>query len=211
MNKLPTVLGLVALILLSGCLGLTSYESPTPVVQDSSLDDTSYELSNESDIVLNRSVGGATNIKVISKLNRYEKVNNENTSIPLPNSQYVALSTPSVSPLGVELNPIVLDPTGTTFERVQGQVGGSIQLGEKVDTINTTHSDGGNITVDKYEGTISVQDVSAQFDATILTAVLERDRAVVVTLAAYPQSSDDNQQNKALELIENTRVSQSSQ
>jgi hypothetical protein len=60
--------------------------------------------------------------------------------------------------------------------------------------------------VDKHEGAISIKDVSAEFDATILSAVLEKDDAVIVTLSAYPDSSEDNQESKALEMIKNTRV-----
>lgn len=207
MNKVPAVVGFIILLSLSGCLGLTSYESPSPVVNDETLQNTSYELSQEKNVSINQSVGNVTDIKVVSKMNRYEMTNEENTSIPLPNSQYVVLSTPSVSPVGAtELNPIVLDPTDSTFDRVQGQVGGSIKLQEKVDVINITHSDGSNVTVDKHEGAISIKDVSAEFDATILSAVLERENAVIVTLSAYPDSSEDDQESKALEMIKNTRT-----
>lgn len=209
MNRILPILTVGILVLLAGCVGITTYESPEPVVDDETLSETGYELEEKDEIVLNRSVLNTTDVEVISKINRYGLDNSEeNTTFPLPPSQYMALSTPSVSPGGVELNPIVVDPTDSTFDRVQNRIGEELEIGEKVDEINTTHSDGTNITVEKYEGEILVDDVSASFDAVILASVMEKDDGVLITVSAYPEDSEANQEEKAIQLMENTTVDQ---
>lgn len=202
MRKSLSIFALVLLVGLSGCVGLTTYESPEPTVNESTLQETGYELTYEENIVLNKSVE-VQNFKMISKMKAYERQNPNNQSIDFPPSQYMVISTPSVAPLDFQLNPIIIDPTDSTFDRVKERSDAPITLGDKVGEINETHSTAGNITIEKYDGTIEIEEVGAQFDAIILSSVIETDDAVLVVLSSYPTEADQ-QEEEAINMIKNT-------
>lgn len=204
MRRHIAFLALIMVLLTTGCLGLTSYEAPEPTVNDDTMENTSYELTSQEEIVINQSVR-VTNIEVTSNLNSYERENPNNQTIDFPTSRYIAVSTPSVSPGGVELNPIILDPTDSTFDRVEDRTNSSIQLGEKVGEFNGTHTSGKNVTIERYDGSIEIEGVGAQFNATTLSAVVETEDSVIVMLGAYPTEAGE-QEEELVEMMMNTKA-----
>ena len=202
MRKHIAFLALIMVLVTTGCLGLTSYEAPAPTVDNQTLENTSYELTDQEEIVINKSLR-LTNVEVTSNLNSYERDNQNNQSIDFPTSRYIAISTPSVSPGGVELNPIILDPTDSTFDRVEDRANSSIRLGEKTGEFNETYMKGQNVTIERYDGSIEIQDIGAQFNATTLSAVVETDDSVIVMLGAYPTEAGE-QEDDLVEMMMNT-------
>jgi uncharacterized protein YceK len=204
MRKLLALICVIIIIGMSGCLGVVSNEAPEPHVDQNTLESTQYNFVDSDELIYNQSLI-ITKIQAKSHLRTYEKINNNtNTTIPLPNSRYTVLSSPSISPFGTELNPIVSDPTDRTFKKVERKIEDSITLNEQIDTINDTHSTGVNITIEKYKGKIEVNNVSAQFDAIILSSVINKDDSVLVTIAAYPVATAEEQQKDIINLIKNT-------
>lgn len=204
MRKHIAFLALIMVLLTTGCIGLTSYEAPEPTVDEDTLGNTSYELTDQEEIVINQSVRVA-DIEVTSNLNSYERENPNNQSIDFPTSRYIAISTPSVSPGGVELNPIILDPTDSTFDRVEDRANSSIKLGDKVGEFNETHTSGRNVTIERYDGSIEIEGVGAQFNATTLSAVVETDNSVIVMLGAYPTEAGE-QEDELVKMMMNTET-----
>lgn len=209
MRKYIAVLALFAVVLSTGCLGLTTYEAPEPTVDNATSANTSYELTEQEELVINESIR-VTNIEVTSHLNSYERQNPTNQSIPFPTSRYIAISTPSVSVGGVELNPIILDPTDSTFDRVEERADESIKLGDQVGELNRTYVNGQNMTIKEYDGSIEIEEVGAQFDATILSSVVETDDSVLVMLGAYPSKAGDQKEDLVEMMINTTTVNESS-
>lgn len=209
MKKQLVFLALFSMILSTGCVGLTTYEAPEPTVDNSSLTNTSYELVDQEELVINQSIRIA-NVEVISNLNEYERQNPSNQPIPFPSSKYVSISTPSVSIGGVELNPIVVDPTDSTFDRVEKRANPSIELSDQVGEINKTYLSGKNMTIKEYDGSIKVEEVGAQFNATILSSVVETDDSVLVMLGAYPTEAGDQKDDLINMMVNTATVDKSS-
>jgi hypothetical protein len=203
MRKILAFTCIILLVGLSGCLGAVSSEAPEPNVDQDNLDSTGYEFVDSEEIVYNQSLLVA-DAEAKSHLYTYKKANPTNTTIPLPESRYVVLSSPSVSPFGTELNPIVSDPTDRTFEKIEDKIYDSIEFNNKKDTINETHISGENITIEKYGGKIKINNISAQFDATVLSTVIDKEDSVLVAVGAYPVASEKEQQSDIITLMKNT-------
>lgn len=188
-QKIISIFLVGLLLATSGCLGLTTHEAPYATVSDDVLQDTSYSLTNQTSQSYNQSIevkGVSQNFQITNRETEYQKPNMADGG-QIPPSTYGILSTPSVSVFGTELNPIVVDPTERAKQRVSNQSFGSVEIGEKVEDINTTHEPTGrNITIESYKGRIIVEEVSALYNARIYTTVIETNNSVVVGFAAYP-------------------------
>lgn len=200
----------------AGCLGIASSEAPVATVEEGVVQNTSYEEANQTSQSYNQTVGIAgveQEFEIENKVTVYEK-NNTADGGPIPSSVYGVLSTPSVSIAGSEINPIVSDPTERAKDDARNQSFGSVEIGEKTDTINTTHKPTEqNITIEEYDGRIIVDEVSAFYSAKVYTTVVETDNSVMVVSAAYPVAAKGVEDNRVgntteeeviVEMIRNT-------
>lgn len=215
-QKYLSVLLVGLLFASAGCLGIASSEAPIATVDDGVIQNTSYQEANQTSQTYNQTVGIAgveQEFEIENKVTTYEKENTADGG-SIPSSVYGVLSTPSVSIAGSEINPIVSDPTERAKDDARNQSFGSVEIGEKTDTINTTYKPTGqNITIEEYDGKIVVDEVSAFYSAKVYTTVVETDNSVMVLSAAYPVAAERIEENRVgntteeeviVEMIRNT-------
>lgn len=215
-QKYASVLLVGLLFASAGCLGVASSEAPIATVEENVVQNTSYQEINQTSQSYNQTVGLAgieQEFEIENKITTYEKENTADGG-SIPSSVYGVLSTPSVSIAGSQINPIVSDPTERAKDDARNQSFGSVEIGEKTDTINTTHEPTGqNITIEEYDGKIVVDEVSAFYSAKVYTTVVETNKSVMVLSAAYPVAAERVEENRVgntteeeaiIEMIRNT-------
>lgn len=205
-KKILGIACLVCLMSLAGCLGTSTYDAPVADVGNETLQDTNYTQSSVENITSERSLY-IRNFEVNSYMTNFRSPNN-NTAFQVPDSRYSAISTPSVKVFGQQLNPIVADPTDRIFDRVEKRASDSIELKEKQNEFTINHTTAGEVSVEEYNGVIKIKEVSARYDAKILSSLIRTEDAVIVTLASYPVAGENNQRERAISLMKNTTTSQ---
>lgn len=213
MNK-KIVLALIIIILLSGCTtnnGLTAYDAPEAQVDKSTLNNTSYQYERTEKIPYNKTINTSlTDLKVSinSYLTLYERQNEGNL---VPKSTYGVLSTPSLSPSGVELNPIIVDTTDNIENYVSNNSENySLKIQDKINETNVTTDRYNNTTIETYNSSIKIEEADASVDSRLVTSVIKTNKSVLVGFALYPTASNDGskQQEYAINMIKNTYINE---
>lgn len=211
MNK-KILTALFIIVILSGCTtdsGLTAYDAPEAQVDNTTLNNTSYQYDRTEKISYNKTINtSVTDLKVSinSYLTLYER---QNEGDLVPRSTYGVLSTPSVSPSGVELNPIIVDTTDNIENYVSNNSEDySLKVQDKINTTNITTERYKNISVETYNSSIIIEKADASVNSRLVTSVINTNKSVLVGFALYPTASNDNikQQKFAVDMIQNTYI-----
>lgn len=218
------LIALALVIILSGCVSdsgnITEYSAPEAQVDDKVLNGTNYSnqtLLNYTGYKYNTtrevSYNKTLNVSVTEvdvEVNSYFTVyNRENNGTLVPKSTYGILSTPSISPSDIELNPAVVDPADTVVEEINGNLDGiSLKLQDKINTSNITTERYGNTTVETYNSSIVIDDADAKVNSRIMSSVIETNESVLITFTMYPTGAQDesNQRDYAINMIKNTYI-----
>lgn len=209
-NKKLIIIATVLMIVLSGCVGnITQYEASKASVSNETLNTTGFELVDTQDVYYNDTINVSeqqVNISVLSYATIYEK---ENEGDLVPRSAYASLSTPSVSPGGIELNPTVTNPTDEIIKEINKRNEDfRFNIDKKVGEINLTHDYNNNTTVEKYEAKIDVKEADATVDAYIYSGVVSSSDSVIVMAGMIPTAVDDqeSEEQKILEMMKSTKT-----
>lgn len=218
------LIGIILIIILSGCVSdtgsVTEYNAPEAQVDNKVLNSTDYNnktLLNYTDYKYNTtrevSYNKSLNVSVTEvdvEVNSYFTIyNRQNNGTLVPKSTYGVLSTPSISPSDVELNPAAVDPADTVVDEINGNLSDiSLKLQDKINETNVTTERYGNTTVKTYNSSIVIHDADARVNSRIMSSVIETDKSVLITFTMYPTGSQDesNQRDYAINMIKNTYI-----
>jgi hypothetical protein len=224
--KTKILIPLILVIILSGCVSntgdVTEYSAPEAQVDDKVLNGTDYnnktvlnytgyKYNTTREISYNKTLNVSVtelNVEVNSYFTVYDRQNNGTL---VPKSTYGVLSTPSVSPSGVELNPAVVEPADTVVEELNGNLSGiSLKLQDKINETNITTERYGNTTVETYNSSIVIEDADIRVNSKIMSSVIETNESVLITFTMYPTGAQDesNQRDYAINMIENTYITE---
>lgn len=198
-----TIVAFLILISLSGCTALTEYESPPVTVQEDTLTNSSYEQTDQEQIIRSQQIPVDQvdqEISIISWNTNYEKrgdlgIIGQNKTI----SKFSVLSTPSVRISDQEFNPLVHRDDEYILDRVE-QEQNNITIHNKTDEIILK-----NVTVNKYNAELTVGSVS--IDSTVLVSRLRLNNSYVIASGAYPKEME-NSEEEMLDLITNLEEQQ---
>lgn len=197
-----TVLGgaVAGLAATSGCLGFVTgsqslaFEADPAGVRDETLSETGYEEAETSSPSMSRefTVAGQTReVEVTNHLALYEKA----ADLGPLGSQKVALfalfTTPKVEIADRTLNPVDDLSTKQLLERFQSRYEG-LSIGDSVGS-ETVQTLGTDVTVEKYEGSTTVQ--GQQVDIRLHVARFEHGDDFVVGVGSYPKRLDGEAEN----------------
>ncbi|WP_254807549.1 DUF6517 family protein [Natronosalvus amylolyticus] len=197
--------GVVGLAGLSGCLGLAGldeHESKPAGVDRSVLDDTGYDQTGVEPLSIQEEFDAVLFSESVSVTNHMTEHDKE-VEIPGVGSQraatFVVLTTPQVSVLGRELNPV-----------------GEMSTRELVDLVADNYDDIGDprpvgeeeVTVFGETTTMSRYSTQADFDGTELdvlmhvTTAVETEDDLLFTVGVYPEDLEDVESDNIVALAE---------
>lgn len=215
MQKTLPLIGLIAVLLLAGCMGVgldkTEYSAPPAVVSNDTAEDTGYTLQSTEQFEFNETVemnNEEYRITANNWISMYEK--SEGVELPGSNqttqvmSIFGVISTPSLEFVGQEMNPLVRTPTDEVITRVTEE-NERITVKDKVGEETVKHAETGqNITVEKYDSEFNIGESNQTVDGYILISVFSHEDAVIVTVGVYPDQYDQEEAIK--EMIQNVEV-----
>ena len=195
-RRVTITVGLVAMLLLAGCAATQeefSFESTPATVSDDALSEAGYESTGGPEpLVVNRTVDAGGQERDVTATNY---ATTYTRSVQLAGQERVlagaaVFTTPSISFVGQEFNPIA-DQTNRQLvnrarSRVQGQLDGTrIQDVSFVENRSATIL-GEDATVSVFSGTTTVQGVEVELR--IQVARVKHDGDFVLVAGAYPQA-----------------------
>lgn len=211
MNRKITILAVVALVALSGCMGAsTTYNAPPPEIDAEVTEEYNYEHQDTEEININNTIDVESvdeDIEITSWISMYNKdfsTEGVQTDMDVDGpALYAILSTPSVELVGQELNPLVMEPTEEVLDYAAENADDDFEVHEKVDEINaTSEATGEDITVEKFDATFYMSEYDMELDGYIMTTVIPTDDAVLVTIGGYPEMMDEEE--AIVNLMQNT-------
>lgn len=204
------ILVVAIIVLMSGCLGITTYEADEPNLSDETLNETNYALADIDEIVIDTTVSAfdvEQDVEMINHLHHYRSHNNASIGgMNVAPASVGIITTPSIGIGDIEANPIVLDPTDRAFNMVFEDNVNEITMDDKIDEINTTHTyTNQNMTIDVYDGEIHVEELGASFDAKVYVSIVEGSDNIFVQIGAHPEVLSEEQDN-IVKIMESSNV-----
>jgi len=199
MTRTVSLLALVALVVMSGCVGFItgdsafSASSEPAIVPDSDLPETGYEAGETQSQRLNRTVevaGQERQVNLTLWTSMYTKTPENATSVEgaARNSSSVALvSLPGIEIAGQSLNPLDIVSTDVLFE-LADRGAGSVER-EKIGTAEYTMLES-NTTADVYR--VQKEGGDGNNTAIIEMASVQHEGDLIVALATYPEGAGEN-------------------
>lgn len=198
-------LGTGGVLGLSGCLGVAGLDEhvATPVgVSQDARDDTGYELTNIEPLTISERVGAAgyaEEIVVENYLAEHEKAVDMGPLGQQRGAVFVVLSTPQISILGQQVNPIEDKSTDELVALVA----------ENYDGIHNVHHEGDDeVTILDQQVTESTFTADANFDGQNVevnlhvTEAVETASDLVVAIGVYPQRLERSERGHVQTLME---------
>lgn len=197
--------GAVGLASLSGCLGvlgLDEHESSPCGVDRSVLDETGYQQKGVKPVGVDENVDMllySETVTVTNYLTEYEKAVSLSVLGEVRAAVFNILTTPQVSVIGQELNPIEDMSTEEIMDLVKSNYDG---FGD------VTHEADETVTVLEQETTMSRFTAEAQFDGQDLdvfihvTAAVQTDEDHLVAIGVYPEQTRDREEPNVAALVE---------
>lgn len=194
----------------AGCLGVITGEEPAEFeadpagVSDSALEETGYESAGVEEVVVERTfeaAGQSRDVVVTNYQAKYEKTIDMGPLGEQRGAVFTALTSPKVSVLGKEFNPIAEMSTKEIAEMVQEQYDGMEDV---------RHQEDSEVTIRGESTTRSEFTASATFSGETVDVLLHVTEAAelgedyVVAVGAYPEAGPDEEQN-VLTLMEAIR------
>jgi len=195
-RRVPVAVGLALLILSSGCAATQEefrFESSPASVSDAALSEAGYETVREAEsLTVNRTVdagGEERDVTVVNYASAYARqvlVAGQNRTL----AGAAVLTTPSISVVGQEFNPVADQSNEALVDRARGRVEGQIDGGgiENVRLVENRTATvlGEETTVGVFTGTTTVQ--GAEVELRILVTKVQHEGDFVVVAGAYPRT-----------------------
>ncbi|PCR89865.1 DUF6517 family protein [Natrinema ejinorense] len=191
---------------LSGCLGLLGmdeHESSPAGVEEGTREETGYEQVAIEDLPVDRDVGVGPVSETVSVVNHMTTHEKAVEIAPLEQRQRAAVfnvvTSPQVSVLGQELNPLEEMSTGELVELVRNNYDG---------IENISRDEDAEITVLEQSTTRTRFTADAEFDGHSMdvdvhvTEAVDADDDLLVTIGVYPQQLRPQEEADILSLIE---------
>lgn len=206
MRKLP-IIAVAILLVTAGCMGVgldgASYSAPPGEVTDGVAAENEYNVTAVNQFDFNRTVNISEDrdyrIHASNWVTTYQKVSQFNTTVNEQTvstdsvSMFAVVSTPSVEVAGQELNPLTQAPMGDIMSRATDQ-NENIEVHEKIGETTVVHEETGqNVTVEKYNATITIPEADMEVDAYVHSAVVTTSDAVLVTVGVHPIQLDEEE------------------
>lgn len=208
-TRVSVLSAVIAVLLLSGCVGFLTGDSPAEFSSDSvgvnneALNETNYSLSNEQNMTTNRSVTVAGEERQVIITNHLKSYQKQNTVTP-STSAFTAFSTPDAKIIGESVNPLAQLTNDELLETVLDKSGThQVTDVENVSAYNLTVQ-GDETVVDVYEGTTTIE--GQNVDVYIHLTNVQMDNNVVVAVGVYPQQTDDMSRSDIKTLIQGLEV-----
>lgn len=194
----------------AGCLDVITGDEPVEFeaspsrVAQSALDETGYELAGVDDVVIERefeAAGETRDVVVTNVQAEYEKAIDMGPLGQQEGAVFTSLTTPQVSVLGREFNPVADMTTEELAEMVQDQYDEIRNLDHHEDTEVTIHGETTTQSKFRAEATLAGDAVSLYLH--ISEAVAMGDD-LVVTVGGYPELTPDEEENilRLMEAVE---------
>lgn len=208
MTKKLTLIATVLLILLAGCTGLTTYESPPAETNDTLSNEYNYEITEQEEISFEEQINiinYTQDIRISGWSTIYEKdisdelnVDNTETQSPI---QFGIINTPSIKISEEELNPLSFQSLDNTINIISRETKG-IEIHDKSDEFNMTHKPSTkNYTVSEYDATFTVEEIDAQFNGYVYVTRVNLDDSIAIVFGGHPNTYDEKE--NIIELMEN--------
>lgn len=202
-RELLAGLGGVALAGMAGCLdavGMAEHEATPAGVDASTRSNTGYEQTSVEPLAVTEDVVLSEQVTVINYLTEHEKAVDMGPLGSQRGAVFIVLTTPHVSILGREFNPIEEMSTQELVDMVE----------DNYDDIgNITHDADGEVTILDQETTQSRFEADAQFDGRDAPVYLHITESVstetdhLVTISVYPRDLRATEEENVFELMEN--------
>ena len=202
-RELLAGLGGVALAGVAGCLdavGMAEHEATPAGVDASTRSNTGYEQTSVEPLAVTEDVVLSEQVTVINYLTEHEKAVDMGPLGSQRGAVFIVLTTPHVSILGREFNPIEEMSTQELVDMVE----------DNYDDIgNITHDADGEVTILDQETTQSRFEADAQFDGRDVPVYLHITESVstetdhLVTISVYPRDLRTTEEENVFELMEN--------
>ncbi len=194
-RRVAVTVGVALVLLLSGCAATQEefrFESTPGTVTDDALSEAGYESTEEAEsLTVNRTVnagGSERDVTVVNYASAYAReVEVAGQSRTLAGA--AVFTTPSISFVGQEFNPVADQSNKQLVDRAQSRVGGQIDGGiEDVTFVEnrTTTILGAETTVGVFAGTTTVQ--GTEVELRILVTKVQHEGDFVIVAGAYPQA-----------------------
>lgn len=197
--------GTVSLAGLAGCLGLAGLDehaSKPGGIEQSVLEDSDYESAGIEEIPVEREVGFLfyeETVSVTNQLTEYEKSVDMGPLGSRRGAAFLVLTTPQVSVLGREFNPVEEMDTKELVELVESNY----------DAIsNISYEDDDDITILEQDTIQSRFNADAQFDGQDVdvylhvTEAIESNDDYLVTIGVYPEPLRADEEDTVLTFME---------
>lgn len=195
--------GAVGIAGLSGCLGgVTEHRASTPYgVPDGARSDAGYELRSVEALEIEEPVELGPIEETVVATNyvvQYEKTVDLGPLGEQRGGVFVTLSTPRISVLGQEFNPVAEMDTDQLIGLVQNNY-------ESIDDVEHDEDAeldvlGGTVTRSRYVGTAQFDGTEVEVDLHV-TEAIETEEDLVVAVAVYPRQLRDREQEHALGMM----------
>ncbi len=194
-RRVAVTVGVALVLLLSGCAATQEefrFESTPGTVTDDALSEAGYGPTEEAEsLTVNRTVnagGSERDVTVVNYASAYAReVEVAGQSRTLAGA--AVFTTPSISFVGQEFNPVADQSNKQLVDRAQSRVGGQIDGGiEDVAFVEnrTTTILGAETTVGVFAGTTTVQ--GTEVELRILVTKVQHEGDFVIVAGAYPQA-----------------------
>lgn len=194
-RRVAVTVGVALVLLLSGCAATQEefrFESTPGTVTDDALSEAGYGSTGEAEsLTVNRTVnagGSERDVTVVNYASAYAReVEVAGQSRTLAGA--AVFTTPSISFVGQEFNPVADQSNKQLVDRAQSRVGGQIDGGiEDVAFVEnrTTTILGAETTVGVFAGTTTVQ--GTEVELRILVTKVQHEGDFVIVAGAYPQA-----------------------
>lgn len=190
----------LAFVPLTGCLGFITgsepleFEATRATVSDEALDDTGYtENSVEADTITRTvsAAGQERDVRVTNWIAEYGRTLELGPAGEQDLGIFALVATPQVNVLGRTFNPIGDMSNREILQQLRSEYEG-LDVGSRVGSRDMSVL-GENVTVDKFEGTASLEGINVDLFVHITT--VEHGDDFVVPIAVYPQRLPGEEDN----------------
>lgn len=204
-QKLATI-SVALLIVLSGCAatqGPLTFSSDPATVTQAGLDNTGYELQNQEQYTINRTVevqNQSKEVKITNHVTAYTRQSSvKGVSGDATTGMFTVLTTPSASFAGQSLNPL----SHVSNERLLNEIGSrsqNINNIQKLGTYNTTILNN-QAEVTEFSATTTLN--GQQVDIKVHIVKTTHNGDLVVAVGLYPEKLENTEEDAIKTLFKN--------
>ena len=204
-------IGGAALVGTAGCVDFVTgeglfYESAQATVSEEALNETGYSEDEIDSFGIDESVsalGVSRTVEITNWQAEYERTGDQNILSSISDDapySFIAVSTPQVSVLGQELNPVGNMDAAELIDRVESQYDRISNIEEREEVDATVLDE--DTTLTRFEAEASVDDLIDIPLIIEITEAVESEDDLVLTVATYPDLVQYSQEQDVIGEIE---------